>query len=81
MMMNLTAKRHTERNGKSVFFAMKIAAWAALCVGLCLCLIRMEDFSDNNAFLMSGIGFMVGSVFIYTIGMAINLVDERNETE
>ncbi|WP_308637197.1 hypothetical protein [Paenibacillus silvisoli] len=81
MMMNMTAKRQTERNGKSVFFAMKIAAWAALCVGLCLCLIRVSDFNDNNSLLMSGIGFMVGSVFIYTIGTAINLVEKRNETE
>ncbi|TVY07899.1 hypothetical protein [Paenibacillus cremeus] len=77
-MTTKTTAIQTEREGKSLFLAMKIGAWAALCIGLVLCLVNVHDFSDNNASLMSGIGFMVGSVFIYTIGTAMNLVHKRN---
>ncbi|WP_248924113.1 hypothetical protein [Paenibacillus hamazuiensis] len=78
MATKTTAKLQTEREGKSLFSAMKIGAWAALCIGVALCLVNINDFSDHNASLMSGIGFMVGSVFIYTIGTAIDLVHKRN---
>jgi len=71
------AARQIEREGKSLFLAMHIAAWVALCIGLVLCLVNLNDFSDNNTALMVGIGFLVGSVFIYTIGTAMNLVHKR----
>lgn len=67
----------TEREGNSLFVTMKIAAWVSLVVGVILCLVRIGDFTDNNTSLMAGIGFMVGSVFIYTIGAAMNLVHKR----
>ncbi|MBP3962176.1 MULTISPECIES: hypothetical protein [Paenibacillus] len=77
-MANVAVKQQTERDGKSLFFVMKIAAWTALCVGLVLCLFNINDFSDSNATLMSGVGFMVGSVFIYMIGTAMSLVHKRS---
>jgi len=66
-----------ERDGKSLFVAMQIAAWCGLGVGVALCLLRLGHFSDSNASLMAGIGFMVGSVFVYIIGTAMNLVHKR----
>ncbi|WP_308635269.1 hypothetical protein [Paenibacillus silvisoli] len=71
------ANEKTEREGNSLFAAMRIAAWLALIIGAILCLTNYRDFSDHNKSLMTGIGFMVGSVFIYTIGTAINLVHKR----
>lgn len=53
---------------------MTTAAWTALLFGLALSLFNLHDFSDRNAALMVGIGFMVGSVFIYVIRTAIHLV-------
>ncbi|SFI41655.1 hypothetical protein SAMN02799624_00916 [Paenibacillus sp. UNC496MF] len=71
------AGQKTEREGNALFQAMKIAAWAALIIGAVLCLTNYSDFSDSNRRLMAGIGFLVGSVFIYMIGTAINLVHKR----
>jgi len=71
------ADRQTAREGKALFIAMQIAAWASLVVGVVLCLVNINDFTDNNMSLMVGIGFLVGSVFIYTIGTAMHLVHKR----
>ncbi|REE55359.1 hypothetical protein A8990_17211 [Paenibacillus taihuensis] len=71
------AGQKTEREGNSLFLTMKIAAWVAAIVGVILCLSHINDFNDHNRSLMSGVGFLVGSVFIYTIGTAINLVHKR----
>ncbi|SEM55156.1 hypothetical protein SAMN05518847_101132 [Paenibacillus sp. OV219] len=77
MMTKSAADQKTEREGNSLFLTMKIAAWLSLIIGVVLCLVNYDDFSDNNRSLMAGIGFLVGSVFIYTIGTAINLVHKR----
>ncbi|CAM4003617.1 hypothetical protein COLU111180_18915 [Cohnella lubricantis] len=66
-----------EREGRSLFLVMQIAAWAGFLVGVALCLVRLSHFSDNNTSLMAGIGFLVGSVFVYIIGTAMNLVHKR----
>lgn len=50
------------------------AAWTALLIGLLLCFYNVQHFSDQNPTLMIGLGFMVGSVFIYVIRTAIHLV-------
>ncbi|QHW33623.1 hypothetical protein GZH47_24370 [Paenibacillus rhizovicinus] len=71
------AKQRTVRDGNILFLTMKIVAWVALIVGGTLCLSNFNDFSDSNRRLMAGIGCMVGSVFIYIIGTAINLVEKR----
>ena len=46
-----------------------------------MCLINLNDFNDRNLGLMVGIGFLVGSVFIYVIAKAIGLVHTRREDE
>ncbi|UVI27787.1 hypothetical protein [Paenibacillus spongiae] len=62
---------------RRLFTAMKFMAWACLAAGIVLSLWNVSHFSDKNLTLMLGIGFMVGSVFIYTIGTAINMVESR----
>jgi hypothetical protein len=53
---------------------MTAAAWTTLLIGLALSLMNLNHFSEQNAALMIGIGFMVGSVHIYVIRTAIHLV-------
>ncbi|WP_199615207.1 hypothetical protein [Paenibacillus alkalitolerans] len=62
---------------KRLFAVMNLMAWIALCVGIVMSLWNVGHFSDENLTLMLGIGFMVGSVFIYTIGTAIRLAHNR----
>lgn len=71
------AGQKAERDGNSLFLTMKIAAWVAAIAGVILCLSNINDFNDSNRSLMAGVGFLVGSVFVYTIGTAINLVHKR----
>lgn len=74
--------KESQDNDRSVQRLVKIltgAAWAALMVGLLLSLFSMNHFSDQNTTLMVGMGFMVGSVFIYIIRTAIHLVDASAE--
>lgn len=75
-MKTRSSNRH-DREGMSLFLVMQTAAWGGLGVGVLLCLIRIGNFSDSNTTLMAGIGFMVGSVFVYIIGTAMNLVHKR----
>ncbi|MFF2484225.1 hypothetical protein [Paenibacillus sp. NPDC058071] len=56
---------------------MTIFAWTVLAIGVVLSLVKIGHFSEENVFLMVGIGFMVGSVFIFVIGTAIGLVHAR----
>jgi len=65
---------------KRLFSLMNIMAWVCLAVGVVMCMWNLSHFSDKNLTLMLGIGFMVGSVFIYTIGTAINMVETRKIT-
>lgn len=67
----------TAASVKRLVTLMTIFAWTALTVGVLLCLINISHFSDKNTTLMVGIGCLVGSVFIYTIGTAIGLVHAR----
>ncbi len=69
--------RHADR----LFLAMKAMAWGALLIGLVLSLMNIGNFSDSNLMLMVGIGFLVGSVQIFTIGTAIHLVHKRKMGE
>jgi hypothetical protein len=71
----------SEREMKRMFAFMKGAAWTALVVGVAMCLWDVGHFSDENITLMAGIGFMVGSVFIYTIGTAMYLVEKRRSEQ
>ncbi|MVP00245.1 hypothetical protein [Paenibacillus lutrae] len=66
-----------EKEVRRLFNFMNIMAWSALVIGVVLSLWNVTHFSDKNLTLMVGIGFLVGSVFIYTIGTAIHLVHKR----
>lgn len=72
---------NVRQEGKRVFSLMHLFAWSTLAIGLVLCLWNVNHFSDANMTLMLGIGFLVGSVFIYTIGTAINLVEQRKSEQ
>lgn len=67
----------TAASVKRLVTLMTIFAWTCLTVGVLLCLIKISHFSDKNTTLMIGVGCLVGSVFIYTIGTAIGLVHAR----
>lgn len=62
---------------KKLVTLMTIFAWTALTLGVLMCLVNITHFSDKNVWLMVGLGFMVGSVFIFVIGTAIGLVHAR----
>ncbi|WP_270170840.1 hypothetical protein [Paenibacillus sp. SYP-B4298] len=66
-----------ERNVKPLVSLMTIMAWLALGVGVVMCLLNLNHFSDQNLQLMVGIGFLIGSVQIYVIRTAIHLVNNR----
>ena len=76
MLNNVSAERK-EPDVNRLVKMMTVAAWVALGFGLLLCLLNLHHFSDRNPSLMIGMGFMVGSVFIYVIRTAIHLVDSR----
>lgn len=70
-----------ERDVMPLVKLMTFSAWALLAIGLVLSLASIDSFSDRNTALMVGIGFMVGSVFIYVIRTAIHLVHSRNSSK
>ncbi|UJF35876.1 hypothetical protein [Paenibacillus hexagrammi] len=73
-----------EQNGRDVARLVKmmtVAAWLLLGIGITLSLLTINHFSDRNTVLMVGIGFMVGSVFVYVIRTAIHLVHSRMSTQ
>ncbi|CAG7636865.1 hypothetical protein ACFQI7_07385 [Paenibacillus allorhizosphaerae] len=72
---------HAKQDVNRLIAIMTAAAWIFLGIGLLLSLFNMNHFSDRNASLMVGIGFMVGSVHIYVIRTAIHLVHSRSESE
>ncbi len=67
----------SERSVQKLVKWMTAASWATLLIGLALSLSNLGHFSEQNAALMVGIGFMVGSVHIYVIRTAIHLVHAR----
>ncbi|MBD3920645.1 hypothetical protein H8B09_17910 [Paenibacillus sp. PR3] len=72
-----TSVLSTERGFRPLVWLMTVAAWAALTIGVVMCLMYLRPFNDRNWQLMIGIGFLVGSVHIYVIKTAIHLVNER----
>lgn len=64
-----------------LFTFMNIMAWASLAIGVVACIWNITNFSDTNLILMVGIGFLVGSVFIYTSGAALQLLLEKREQD
>jgi hypothetical protein len=72
-----SSTERSERDVMPLVKMMTVAAWTLLGIGLLLGLFNINHFSDRNISLMVGIGFMVGSVFIYVIRTAIHLVHSR----
>jgi hypothetical protein len=70
-----------DKNMRRAVLTMTVLAWVALITGVVLCLINLNEFNDRNLGLMVGIGFLVGSVFIYVIAKSIGLVHTRHEDE
>lgn len=60
-------------------FMLTVFAWVVLGIGTLLCLKNVNDFNDANLELMIGIGFLVASVQIYVIGVAIKLFSDEVE--
>lgn len=72
-----TASAVSKQDVKRMVTWMTAGAWVSLSLGLLLSLLNIGHFSDQNYSLMIGMGFMVGSVFIYVIRTAIHLVHVR----
>ncbi|MFD0713610.1 hypothetical protein [Paenibacillus sp. GCM10027626] len=77
MKNSLTMNQNEAVQTKRLFSLMNVIAWICLAVGVVMCAFNLSYFSDANLPLMLGIGFMIGSVFIYTIATAINMVETR----
>ncbi|OXM88368.1 hypothetical protein [Paenibacillus rigui] len=75
--VTVSSVRHNERDVQRLVNWMTGAAWSILTIGILLCLSNVQHFSDRNPSLMVGLGFLVGSVFIYVIRTAIHLVHSR----
>lgn len=71
------------KEAKRLFSFMHVVAWLTLAIGVGVVLwsflaaTDIGELNDRNSGLMIGVGFMVGSVFIYTIGTFINMVENR----
>ena len=70
-----------DKNTRRVVITMTAMAWIALITGVAMCATNIREFSDRNLGLMVGIGFLVGSVFIYVIAKAVGLVNARGVDE
>lgn len=57
-----------------VVLMMIVLVWIVFIMGVVMCLINLNEFNDCNFGLMVGIGFLVGSVFIYVIVKLIGFV-------
>lgn len=63
-------------------FMMTVMAWVALITGVVICLFNLHALTNSNTGIMVGIGFLVGSVYIYFIGKAMGLLNiRRNERD
>ena len=58
---------------------LTIVSWIACAVGVFLIVFNLKPFNDNNAGLMTGIGCLVGAVFIYFIGKSLGSMQARSD--
>ncbi|MFD1957098.1 hypothetical protein ACFSL6_23755 [Paenibacillus thailandensis] len=73
--VSISSKNAAKPDARRLVLITTVAAWIALAIGVVLCLFNLHEFNDRNVGLMVGIGFLVGSVFIYSCGMAVNMVE------
>ncbi|MBP2000730.1 putative membrane channel-forming protein YqfA (hemolysin III family) [Paenibacillus shirakamiensis] len=69
--------RQMKDEGYSLAAYMTVISWILLGVGVVMCLMNISDFTDRNMTLMAGLGFMISSVFVYTVGTSIYLVQSN----
>ncbi|GGA27349.1 hypothetical protein [Paenibacillus physcomitrellae] len=74
-------RKEMRENGNYFALALTTIAWVVLIVGIVLCLIRLSDFNDRNMYLMAGIGCIVGSIFIYSIGGFLHVAQTKKFRE
>lgn len=60
---------------------LSIFGWIALAIGIVTILFNLSDFSDRNLGLMVGIGFVVGSIFIFIIGKSLGILRKKEEDD
>ncbi|MCM3786310.1 hypothetical protein M3231_25520 [Neobacillus mesonae] len=81
----VSAAREKDSQAVRMVFMMTVMAWVALITGVVICLFNLHALTNSNMGIMVGIGFLVGSVYIYFIGKAMGLLDlhrkDRNSEE
>ncbi|QJC51181.1 hypothetical protein HGI30_06115 [Paenibacillus albicereus] len=78
-MMSVKPVQQTKNAVDRLFQFMNLMAWTCLLIGVVTSLWNITHFSDTNMTLMVGIGFLIGSVFIYTSGAALHLLSHKLE--
>lgn len=68
---------HEMSGSRRLASMMTLMAWVVLGVGALLCLFNVSEFKDTNMGLMVGLGCLISSVVIYTIGTSMNLIDRK----
>lgn len=79
--VSISSEKTVKPNARRLVLITTVSAWICLAIGVILCLFNLNEFNDRNLGLMVGIGFMVGSVFVYSCGMAMNVVDAYTRTK
>lgn len=75
--VRVSDNKENDARATKMVFMMTVMAWVALITGVVICLFNLHALTNSNTGIMVGIGFLVGSVYIYFIGKAMGLLDIR----
>lgn len=75
--VRVSDNKENDLRATKMVFMMTVMAWMALITGVVICLFNLHALTNSNTGIMVGIGFLVGSVYIYFIGKAMGLLDIR----
>lgn len=75
--VRVSDNKENDARAVKMVFMMTVMAWIALITGVIICLFNLHALRHSNTGIMVGIGFLVGSVYIYFIGKAMGLLDIR----
>ena len=75
--VRVSDNKENDLRATKMVFMMTVMAWVALITGVVICLFNLHALTNSNTGIMVGIGFLVGSVYIYFIGKAMGLLDIR----
>ncbi|MDO7907884.1 hypothetical protein Q5741_15840 [Paenibacillus sp. JX-17] len=70
-----------DKNMRGMVSVFTIISVIAAVVGIIMVLVNLNHFSDRNLGLMLGIGFIVGSIFVYSIGKWAGSIQSRREED